>query len=511
MARSKLVKAAATKQADKSKPKAKASARRGAATPVPEQLAEQQDVESKAAPLAEQQDESMAEPLAEQQDFESMDLEQIFDEVGGMPVPGPRAGRDILVLLSGQLPLRTIARTFAQVQQRVADQIGLNVEDVLLYSLDRVEVTSTSIAEAYGNSTRIVLLACTPREIRYKRFGEVIRAAGLPPNWLQDNAENGIVAKDTFCQQLRLILAMCCCVRWIKARDYLLFLQQHIPAWWDKCFGLGESRTTAVSRDRTPHAPRSPPELANTDISDFCNDLSTDHGHGIRISAIETLCNEVLECAVVQTGLHEGPSICSPVLLRLTTGFEVTCLEPPETLSSGIVRRKVRCGELSGYVTILSCFGTQYFRPSWPFFEAPLEPVLARAKLRAARKEEDKAINTALNITSEELAMDLPADEELRKTIRVASVMRTIQKLQSSKTADQLLIPKSAFAAVVREIGEGLMENVRFSTDSLNALQTAAEWHLVDHLADTSALAHHARRVTVMPKDFAMLRHLHRD
>ena len=42
----------------------------------------------------------------------------------------------------------------------------------------------------------------------------------------------------------------------------------------------------------------------------------------------------------------------------------------------------------------------------------------------------------------------------------------------------------------------------------VRSCRSPADWHAVDYLADCSALAHHARRVTVKPSDSRLLKHL---
>ena len=50
------------------------------------------------------------------------------------------------------------------------------------------------------------------------------------------------------------------------------------------------------------------------------------------------------------------------------------------------------------------------------------------------------------------------------------------------------------------------MPRVRMSSNALELLQDTAEWACTDTLAATNKLAVHAKRVTIMPKDVAMLR-----
>lgn len=56
----------------------------------------------------------------------------------------------------------------------------------------------------------------------------------------------------------------------------------------------------------------------------------------------------------------------------------------------------------------------------------------------------------------------------------------------------------------MREVGLGIKTDLRFTTESLYALQEAAEAHLVGVMEDTNLLAIHANRATIQPKDMTL-------
>ncbi|CAN6444225.1 unnamed protein product [Victoria cruziana] len=84
--------------------------------------------------------------------------------------------------------------------------------------------------------------------------------------------------------------------------------------------------------------------------------------------------------------------------------------------------------------------------------------------------------------------------------------LREIRRLQ--KTVN-LLIPTLPFVRVVREIAGYISKDpLRFTAEALLALQEAAEVELVNLFADAQLCAIHAKRVTLMIKDWQLARRL---
>ena len=71
-----------------------------------------------------------------------------------------------------------------------------------------------------------------------------------------------------------------------------------------------------------------------------------------------------------------------------------------------------------------------------------------------------------------------------------------------------LLIQKLPFGRLVCEIMQGIGAELRVTSDALESLQEAAEAYLVCVFEDSNLCAIHAKRVTVMPKDFALAQRL---
>mgnify|MGYP003320640048 FL=1 len=84
--------------------------------------------------------------------------------------------------------------------------------------------------------------------------------------------------------------------------------------------------------------------------------------------------------------------------------------------------------------------------------------------------------------------------------------LKEIRRFQ--KTPD-LLIRKMPFARLVREISIELCpEPLRYTAESLLALQEATEDFLVHLFDDCNLCAIHAKRVPIMPKDLQLARRI---
>jgi histone H3 len=84
--------------------------------------------------------------------------------------------------------------------------------------------------------------------------------------------------------------------------------------------------------------------------------------------------------------------------------------------------------------------------------------------------------------------------------------LRDIRKYQRST---DLLIHKAPFQRIVRKITKDIGFMVcRFTGVAIEALQCACEAYLVSFFEDAMLAAIHAKRVTVMPKDFQLVKRM---
>jgi histone H3/H4 len=84
---------------------------------------------------------------------------------------------------------------------------------------------------------------------------------------------------------------------------------------------------------------------------------------------------------------------------------------------------------------------------------------------------------------------------------------RALAEIRRYQKSTDLLIRKLPFQRVVRDI-LGARGITRMQAGAVEALQQAAEHHLVSLMEDTNLCALHCRRVIIMPKDMALARRL---
>ena len=83
--------------------------------------------------------------------------------------------------------------------------------------------------------------------------------------------------------------------------------------------------------------------------------------------------------------------------------------------------------------------------------------------------------------------------------------LREIRRFQKST---ELLIRRLPFQRLVREIAQDFKGRLNFASGAILALQEVAEAYLVGLFEDTNLCAIHAKRITIMPKDIQLARHI---
>lgn len=98
----------------------------------------------------------------------------------------------------------------------------------------------------------------------------------------------------------------------------------------------------------------------------------------------------------------------------------------------------------------------------------------------------------------------------------VTSSMPAAKALRALQTTAHLLIPRSRFSMLVRDISRSVLEaragggqrDWRFQQSALQALQEATEAYITGLFEDANACTLHAKRVTLMPRDIQLARRL---
>ena len=83
-----------------------------------------------------------------------------------------------------------------------------------------------------------------------------------------------------------------------------------------------------------------------------------------------------------------------------------------------------------------------------------------------------------------------------------------LREIRHYQKRTNLLIKKAPFAKLVREIAQDFKQDLRFQSSAIGALQEATEAYIMRLFEDMNLCAIHAKRVTIMPKDIQLARHI---
>lgn len=99
----------------------------------------------------------------------------------------------------------------------------------------------------------------------------------------------------------------------------------------------------------------------------------------------------------------------------------------------------------------------------------------------------------------------------VKKPYRRRPGVQALRDIRKYQRGVDLLIRRLPFQRLVREIAKTRKSGVRFQSTAIQALQEAAEAHLVGLFEDANRCAIHAHRVTIMQKDMKLARKIRGD
>jgi len=144
-------------------------------------------------------------------------------------------------------------------------------------------------------------------------------------------------------------------------------------------------------------------------------------------------------------------------------------------------------------------------------FIPEIQEAMARARAQpvAGKSPRDRS---AVNDNLESNDKSKPRRKRFRPGTRALKEIRKYQK------SHNLLIPSLPFSRLVREVAQSTaasttagIQDLRFQSGALLALQEAAEAYLVTLFEDTVLCSIHAKRVTIMPRDMKLARRIRGD
>ncbi|GKA24526.1 histone H3.2 [Tanacetum coccineum] len=131
---------------------------------------------------------------------------------------------------------------------------------------------------------------------------------------------------------------------------------------------------------------------------------------------------------------------------------------------------------------------------------------MARTKQTARKSTGGKAPRKQL--ATKAARKSAPATGGVKKPHRFRPGTVALREIRKYQKSTELLIRKLPFQRLVREIAQDFKTDLRFQSSAVAALQEASEAYLVGLFEDTNLCAIHAKRVTIMPKDMQLARHL---
>ena len=100
-------------------------------------------------------------------------------------------------------------------------------------------------------------------------------------------------------------------------------------------------------------------------------------------------------------------------------------------------------------------------------------------------------------------------EAEMKKEVKkMTRGMRALREIQQYQRSTELLNRRLPFQRLVREILQEKTADLRFQGMAVKALQEAGVVFLLGLLEQTNLCVIHAKRVTVMPKDIQLARHI---
>ncbi|XP_071721744.1 histone H3.3-like [Rutidosis leptorrhynchoides] len=139
---------------------------------------------------------------------------------------------------------------------------------------------------------------------------------------------------------------------------------------------------------------------------------------------------------------------------------------------------------------------------------------MARTKQPAKRSwgkstKERQSTSTSTRKKSPRKSPASPGNEGTKKPHRFKPGTQALREIRRLQKTTKLVIPAAPFIRAVKEISNYLAPEVtRWQAEALQALQEAAEDYLVQLFEDSMLCAIHAKRVTLMKKDWQLARRL---
>ena len=132
--------------------------------------------------------------------------------------------------------------------------------------------------------------------------------------------------------------------------------------------------------------------------------------------------------------------------------------------------------------------------------KAPREPIPSRPPKKIVKKASKK--------TRAEIKAKLEKQKELRKLNKDKQSIHALREIRKYQKSVKLLIPLRPFSRLIHEIAQDRKYGLRFQSKAILALQEASETYLVNLFEHSMLTCVHAKRLTIFPKDFDLVRRI---
>ena len=86
--------------------------------------------------------------------------------------------------------------------------------------------------------------------------------------------------------------------------------------------------------------------------------------------------------------------------------------------------------------------------------------------------------------------------------------LQALREIRQHQKSTEVLVPKLPFQHLIRDTVQDFKIDLRFQSQVIMALQEAAETYLVNLYEHAMLCVIHGKRVTLMPKDMKLVRHI---
>ena len=131
---------------------------------------------------------------------------------------------------------------------------------------------------------------------------------------------------------------------------------------------------------------------------------------------------------------------------------------------------------------------------------------MARTKQTARKSTGGKAPRKQVAAKASRKAS--PSSGGMKKPRRFRPGTVALREIRRYQKSTSLLLRKSPFQRLVREVASDFKSNLRMASGALGALQEATEAYMVGLFEDANLAALHAKRVTIMPRDLGLARRI---